>query len=124
MAMALKILIIDDEEDVIEILRDRLVSYGFEVFSAGSGLQALRILTKEKFGGIFLDLRMPGTDGLSILKQIRKADKATPIIIITASANKEAAIAAEAKGANEYLMKPFEWEELKAKIAKSFRVKI
>jgi DNA-binding response OmpR family regulator len=122
--MALKILIVDDEEDLIEVLTDRLESYGFEVFSAGNGLQALHILAKEKFDGIFLDLRMPGLDGFGTLEQIREADKATPIIIITASSNKEAAIAAEAKGANECLMKPFDWEELKAKIAKSFRVEV
>jgi CheY-like chemotaxis protein len=122
--MALNVLIIDDEEDVIEVLRDRLESYGFTVSSAGSGLQALALLSQERFDGIFLDLRMPGIDGFATLEQIRKTDAKTPIIIITASSNKEAAIAAEAKGANEYLMKPFGWEELKAKIAKTFRVDV
>ena len=122
--MALNILIIDDEEDVVEVLRDRLESYGFTVSSAGSGLQALTLLAEDTFDGILLDLRMPGMDGFETLERIRKRDSSTPIIIITASSNKEAAIIAESKGANEYLMKPFEWEELKAKIAKTFLVEL
>lgn len=122
--MALNILIIDDEEDVVEVLRDRLESYGFTVCSAGNGLQALTLLAEDTFDGILLDLRMPGMDGFETLERIRKIDGSTPIIIITASSNKEAAIIAESKGANEYLMKPFEWEELKAKIAKTFLVEL
>jgi len=122
--MGLNILIIDDEEDVVEVLRDRLESYGFTVSSAGSGLQALTLLAEDTFDGILLDLRMPGMDGFETLERIRKRDRSTPIIIITASSNKEAAIIAESKGANEYLMKPFEWEELKTKIAKTFLVEL
>jgi len=116
------VLIVDDETDVIEVLQDRLESYGLKVSSAESGLQALGKLSQEKFDGIFLDLRMPGMDGLTTLGEIRKTDKTTPIIVITAFSNKEAAVAAEAKGANEYLIKPFEWPDLKRKIEQTFHI--
>ena len=118
------ILIVDDETDVIEVLQDRLESYGIKVFSAASGLGALCKLSQEKFDGIFLDLRMPGMDGLTTLGEIRKTDKTTPIIVITAFSNKDAAIQAHAKGANEYLMKPFEWPDLKKKIEKTFHIEL
>jgi DNA-binding response OmpR family regulator len=58
------------------------------------------------------------------LEEIRKRDKKTPIIIITSSSTREAAIDAIAKGANEYILKPFEWDELKAKIQKVLNVSL
>jgi len=58
------------------------------------------------------------------LQEIRKRDKKTPIIIITSSSTREAAIDAIAKGANEYILKPFEWDELKAKIQKVLNVSL
>ena len=60
--------------------------------------------------------------GIEALEEIRKTDKRTPIIIITSSSTQELAIEAIAKGANEYVLKPFEWEELKAKIEKVYNI--
>lgn len=120
--MALKVLLVDDEEDVVEVIQDRLEAYGFTVVTAGTGLEALKKLSNEKFDGIFLDVKMPEMDGMEALEEIRKTDKNIPIIIITSSSTREAAIEAMAKGANEYVLKPFEWEELKAKIEKVYRI--
>lgn len=120
--MGLKVLVVDDEEDIVEVIQDRLEAYGFTVVTAGTGLEALKKLSMEKFDGIFLDVKMPEMGGIEALEQIRKSDKHIPIIIITSSSTREAAIEAMAKGANEYVLKPFEWEELKAKIEKVYSI--
>ncbi|HEV8720916.1 MAG TPA: response regulator [Candidatus Binatia bacterium] len=120
--MGLKVLVVDDEEDIVEVIQDRLEAYGFTVAVAGTGLEALKRLSTEKFDGIFLDVKMPEMGGIEALEEIRKTDKKIPIIIITSSSTREAAIEAIAKGANEYVLKPFEWEELKAKIEAVYNV--
>jgi two-component system response regulator AtoC len=120
--MGLKVLVVDDEEDIVEVIQDRLEAYGFTVVTAGTGLEALKKLSMEKFDGIFLDVKMPEMGGIEALEQIRKSDKHIPIIIITSSSTREAIIEAMAKGANEYVLKPFEWEELKAKIEKVYSI--
>ena len=120
--MGLKVLVVDDEEDILEVIQDRLEAYGFTVVTAGTGVEALRKLSREKFDGVFLDIKMPEMGGMEALEEIRKRDRKIPIIIITSSSTRAAAIAAIAKGANEYVLKPFEWEELKAKIEKVYNI--
>jgi DNA-binding response OmpR family regulator len=120
--MALRVLLVDDEEDIVEVIQDRLEAYGFTVTTARTGLEALKKLSVEKFDGIFLDVKMPGMGGIEALEEIRKTDKQIPVIIITASSTRDAAIEAIAKGANEYVLKPFAWEELKAKIEKVYNI--
>ena len=117
--MGLKVLVVDDEEDIVEVIQDRLEAYGFTV---ANGSEALKKLSSEKFDGIFLDVKMPEMGGIEALEEIRKRDKKIPIIIITSSSTREAAIEAIAKGASEYVLKPFEWEELKAKIEKVYNI--
>jgi DNA-binding response OmpR family regulator len=114
--------VVDDEEDIVEVIQDRLEAYGFTVAVAGTGLEALKKLSTEKFDGVFLDVKMPEMGGIEALEEIRKTDKKLPIIIITSSSTREAAIEAIAKGANEYVLKPFEWEELKAKIEAVYKI--
>ena len=67
---------------------------------------------------------MPEMGGIEALEEIRKRDTKTPIIIITSSSTREAAIDALAKGANEYILKPFEWDELKTKVQKVLNVSL
>ena len=120
--MGLKVLVVDDEADIVEVIQDRLQAYGFTVATAGNGLEALKKLSTERFDGIFLDVKMPEMGGIEALERIRKRDTKIPIIIITSSSTREAAIEAMAKGANEYVLKPFEWEEMKAKIEKVYNI--
>ena len=120
--MGLKVLVVDDEEDIVEVIQDRLEAYGFTVVTAGTGREALKKLSIEKFDGIFLDVKMPEMGGIEALEEIRKRDRRIPIIIITSSSTKESALEAMAKGANDYVLKPFEWEELKAKIEKVYNI--
>ncbi|HVO91253.1 MAG TPA: response regulator [Terriglobales bacterium] len=120
--MDFKVLLVDDEEDILEVVQDRLEAYGFAVVTARTGLDALHKLSMEEFDGVFLDVKMPEMGGIETLEEIRKTDKKIPVIIITSSSTREAAIEAIARGANEYVLKPFEWEDLKAKIEKVFDI--
>jgi DNA-binding NtrC family response regulator len=122
--MGLKVLLVDDEIDIIEVIQDRLEAYGFTVVTAGTGLEALKKLSVEKFDGVFLDVKMPEMGGIEALEEIRKKDKKIPVIIITSSSTQEAAIDAIAKGASEYILKPFEWQELKVKVERVFNVSL
>ena len=67
---------------------------------------------------------MPEMGGIEALEEIRKTDSHIPVIIITSSSTREAAMATIGKGANEYVLKPFEWAELKAKIEKVFKIAV
>ena len=120
--MGLKILVADDEEDIIEVVQDRLEACGFAVTTAVNGREALKKLSMERFDGVFLDVKMPEMTGIEVLEEIRKTDKLLPVIILTSSTSREAAVASIAKGANEFVLKPFEWEELKEKIQKVFNI--
>src|SRR3989304_2015941 len=122
MRMGLRVLLVDDEEDIIEVIRDRLEAYGFTVVTAGTGVEALKTLSMERFDGVFLDVKMPEMGGLEALEEIRKKDQRIPIIIITSSSTRESAIEALAKGANDFVLKPFEWQELKGKIEKVYNM--
>ncbi len=120
--MGLKVLVVDDEQDVIEVIQDRLEAYGFTVATAGTGLEALKKLSLEKFDGVFLDIKMPEMGGIEALEQMRRQGLKIPVIILTASSTSDLALEAMAKGANDYVLKPFEWEELKGKIEKAYRI--
>ena len=76
--MGLKILLVDDEPDIIEVIQDRLEAYGFTVITAGTGLEALKKLSVEKFDGVFLDVKMPEMGGIEALEEIRKRDTQIP----------------------------------------------
>jgi DNA-binding response OmpR family regulator len=122
--MGLRVLVADDEEDILEVIQDRLEACGFTVTTAATGTEALRKITTEKFDGVFLDVKMPEMSGIEVLEEVRKKDSRLPIIIITSSTSREAAIGSLAKGANEFILKPFEWEELKGKIEKVLNVSL
>lgn len=122
--MALRFLLADDEEDIIEVVQDRLEACGFSVTTAANGLEAMKKFAAGKFDGVFLDVKMPEMTGIEVLEEIRKSDKTLPVIILTSSTSRDAAVASLAKGANEYVLKPFEWEELKSKIEKIFDISL
>jgi CheY-like chemotaxis protein len=120
--MRLKVLIADDEADLVDVLRDRLEAYGFTVITAGTGREALETLATEPVDGIFLDVKMPDLDGLSALDEIRRRDPQTPIIIVTASSHPNAAADALARGANAFVRKPFAWDDLKATMEQLYHI--
>lgn len=118
----LKVLLVDDEWDIVEVVQDRLEYYGFTVVSAADGLDALEKFSADTFDGIFLDIKMPRMDGLEALREIRKLDANIPVIMLTASSTQNAAREAVDRGANAYILKPLEWKELRNKIEQVYNV--
>lgn len=107
-----KILIVDDEVDLIAPLEMYLQSNGYEIITASDGMEALKLTEEESPDLILLDIIMPGMDGYTALEKL-KADEKTksiPVIMLTVKAGKE--IGREIEKADGYLMKPFEREEL------------
>jgi len=117
-----RIFIVDDDEGLIHFLSRLFEKQGYEASSASDGASALERLSKERFDLILLDYKMPGLSGLDTLKQIRAAHYKTPVIIITAYGTTETAIETMKHGAYDYLLKPFDTEELKRIVADALEV--
>ena len=109
-----KLLIIDDDRAVRESLAEALTAAGFETVEAASGQEGLSILATEAIGGVFLDLRMPGMDGLDVLKRAQQFPRKPPIVVLTAHATAENTIEAMRLGAYDHLTKPIARAELLA----------
>ncbi|MDY0041943.1 MAG: sigma-54 dependent transcriptional regulator [Desulforhabdus sp.] len=108
-----KILIVDDDEGLLHFLRRFFSRQGHEVYTCNSGEQSLEIVRQKALDLILLDYKMSGLNGLDTLRQIRMAQVKTPVIIMTAYGTTDTAIEAMRLGAYDYLLKPFEREELK-----------
>jgi len=115
--------IIDDEPIIHEILGQLLASEGYEVELSSNGEEALEKHSGDTFDLILLDLLMPEMDGIEVLKKLKKIDPQALIIIITAYASVESAIAAMKMGAYDYVQKPFKHDELLLTIARAIEHK-
>jgi len=107
------LLIVDDDQVARELLAETLGREGYRVRVAGGGEEALALAGAEPFDMALVDLRMPGLDGLAVLKQLAMIQPDLPVVILTAFATIETAIAAVNAGAFDYLSKPFRMEEIK-----------
>jgi nitrogen-specific signal transduction histidine kinase len=116
-----RILVVDDDHDIRQLLEDRLLAMGHEVETETDGLRALKAVGTGRFSGMILDIGIASLDGMEVLKQIRQQDERLPIIMVTASGAKESAIRAISLGAQAYLLKPFDVEELQQVIQSCFR---
>ena len=113
MTPGLPVLIIDDQEALRDSMSQVLAKEGYAVRSAACGREGLGIFGGETFGTVFLDLRLPDTDGMSVLSQMKEASPEVPVVIITGYGSIESAVEAIKKGAFDYLTKPFTPEELR-----------
>jgi len=111
-----KILVVDDDQDMREFLEILLAREGYEVASASGGKEALGLCKKHKFDLAITDLKMPKVDGIDVLKSIKEISPETMVILITAFASGETAVAAMKEGAYDYLEKNFDVEDLKSVI--------
>ncbi len=109
-----KILIVDDERDIVKALSIRLGASGYQVVSAYDGAQGVFLAHKEKPDLILLDIRMPSGDGFSVAEKLKQTGRTTriPIIFLTGSSEREAEEKAFALGARFYIKKPYDPEEL------------
>ena len=106
------ILVIDDEEIMREILEALLTREGYQVRLASSGEEGLDLARATPFDAAIVDVMMPGMDGIATLEELRKLDDDLPILMITAFASVETAIAAMKRGAFDYITKPFKNDEV------------
>ncbi len=109
------ILIIDDEVNLRSSLSYILQRVGYQVKTASGAQEALHHLVSQQFDLVFLDLQMPGMDGMQLLPEIQLINPHLPVIILTANANLETAIQTMRRGARGYLMKPFDPEQILAR---------
>jgi DNA-binding NtrC family response regulator len=114
------ILVVDDDPDIRQILQDRLESYGYLVDTASDGPTALEKLNRLTPHGVFLDIRMPGMDGIEVLRRIKARDCSTAVIIVTAVSDGDAARSPTEKAAHAYLLKPFDLPKIKHIVEQCF----
>ena len=107
-----RILVVDDEFVVRDSLKEWLADEGFQVDMAESGAEALEKLAREDFHLMLLDIKMPGMDGVEVLKRSKELRPGLPVVMMTAYATVETAVEAMKIGALDYLMKPFDPDTL------------
>lgn len=107
-----RILIVDDERDIVLILRHLLAEKGHEVREAPNGLAGLGLFQTQFFDLVITDVRMPTMDGMAFLREVKQLMPSTPVIVLTAYDSVEVAVEAMERGAFIYLIKPFEVNEL------------
>ncbi len=120
-----KILVVDDEKPIRDVLEDILTLQGYEVAQAKNGMEALDMMKKNAPDVMLLDINMPGLDGLEVTRRVKK-DKSLqhiPLVIVSGLDDMQARIEALKLGANDYLLKPFHVEELKARVRSLVKVK-
>jgi len=118
-----KILIVDDERDFVEMLSLRLKEAGEHVFSAYNGEECLDKLAREPVDVVILDIRMPDMDGIEVLKKIKKRFPLTEVIMLTGHGSIETAVEGMKLGAFDYLLKPSDFKDLLIKAAGAMKRK-
>lgn len=115
------ILVVDDEPNYLVVLSELLRDEGFEVFTAANGKEGLQVVQDVDLDIVITDMQMPGMDGMQLLQHIKELKKELPVLMITAYAEVEKAVAAMQAGAFSYLAKPFSNDELIVSLHKAGR---
>lgn len=112
--MKFKILIVDDEPDVIDFLKKRLEASGYEVLSAADGVEGFKVAKAEVPDLILLDILMPHRDGFAMLADLRSEESVRniPVVIVSAKGESTSIFQGQELGAVDYIIKPYEFEEL------------
>ena len=112
----MRILVVEDEVKVVEFLKMGLSEAGYEVEAAFDGLMGLRLATSKTFDLIILDVILPGMNGFDVCRKIREKNVSIPILMLTALGTTDDKLDGFSAGADDYLVKPFEFMELLARI--------
>jgi DNA-binding response OmpR family regulator len=112
----MQVLVVEDERRMAELLRQGLEEEGHSVVLAGNGTEGLAIAESHPFDAIVLDVMLPGLDGFSVARKLRSARNQTPILMLTARDATEDMVAGLNLGADDYLVKPFSFEVLLARL--------
>ncbi|MEK3978464.1 response regulator transcription factor [Psychrobacillus sp. FSL K6-2836] len=116
-----KVLIVEDEKNIARVLQLELEFEGYAVDIAYTGIDGLIKYREQKWDLVLLDLMLPGLNGLDVLRRIRATEDETPVILLTAKNNTEDKVTGLDLGANDYITKPFEIEELLARVRSAIR---
>lgn len=118
------VLVVDDEEDFLETLVNRLKKRKVDTTGVKSGEEALEVIKKKPIDVVILDIKMPGgMDGIETLREIKKVQPLTEVILLTGHASVETSIEGMKLGAFDYLLKPVKLEELLPKLLQAFEKK-
>jgi CheY-like chemotaxis protein len=117
------VLVVDDEADLLQIVSDRLTAAGYRVVTARDGVEALACVRGARPGCIILDLKMPRLGGFEALPAIREAAPEARVIVLTGSPNRPLRDECRARGADDFMLKPFDPGELLRLTAQAFRRK-
>ena len=121
--MAEKILVVDDEWELRNLLTEFLTGEGYDVIQASNGEEALELAEKEEPQVILLDVKMPGIDGIEVCRRLKEEDKTRfiPIIMVTALEDRD--VDAFVEGADDFVTKPFSLVELSFRVRSMLRIK-
>jgi DNA-binding response OmpR family regulator len=118
-----RVLVVDDDELLVELVTFTLESHGHEVMTAEDGVEGIELAAREAPDVVVLDGTMPGADGLDVLRRIRRmAGNRLPVIMLSARKQERDIVGGLAEGADDYLIKPFMPEELAVRIGKVLHV--
>ncbi len=119
----IKILVVDDEKNIVELLKINLERYGYDVISAYTGMEAITLTSTDTPDLILLDVMLPDSDGIKICSMIRSNEKTSdiPIIMVSAKSEEEDKIEGLIAGADDYITKPFSIKEIEARIQSVLR---
>ncbi len=111
-----RILVIDDEPLIVKLLKHNLEKVGYSVLSAGNGREGLELLEEEPVDVVLLDIMMPEMDGMEVLRRLKAAERPLMVIMLTAKATIDTAVACMKEGAHDFLSKPFDMDRLQITI--------
>ncbi|KOP66898.1 response regulator transcription factor [Paenibacillus solani] len=121
--MRSRILIVDDDEKIISMLRRGLAFEGYDVLTASNGAEGLKVILSEDPDVVILDVMMPQVDGFEALRRLREGGSTVPVLMLTAKDEVENRVKGLDIGADDYLVKPFALEELLARVRALLRRK-
>ena len=115
-----RILVVDDDKDVLLFLGDRLNALGYDVLTAGNGTEGLEALQRQSVDGVLLDLNMPVMGGMTMLEKLKNLSPSPPVIVMSANDHRSELVKAMSKGAMAFLIKPIAQDELTSKCLRLF----
>ncbi len=114
-----KVLLVDDESDFLDVMRERLAARGFEVSTSVSADEALNKIKDDFYDAVILDLQMPGMDGIEALKKMKESSPELQVILLTGHGSVEKGVEAIKLGAMDFFEKPADLETISEKIKKA-----
>ncbi len=114
-----RVLVVDDEPAVRQLLVDYLMRHGFTCTTASSGQDAMEAVEQDQYDLVLMDVRMPGVDGITALREIKHQHPAQQVMMMTGAREVEPAVEAMRLGAEDYVMKPFAMREMLGKVSEA-----